>query len=1205
MNNTLTICFYGSSDYELQEKLADLYKTEIDIVIDKVLSIQSSNIKIITGGYGGIMDLIAEKIQHQKSSYNQKNIEVIGITCDAYDFENPTATKYNSSNDYSKHNDVIIQAKNFADRIQAMIELSDLFIVLPGKQGSLSELLLTCESYAFGKYILNDKKAKLFVHDYWRALLSNEIVNHKTNISYFRDFDANVLEYFNKENIEAKLSSLNVDPKFNNLEEIPKHTLSAVQSIKEEDFIQYKFQELKNHINKTILGRLVDGDGKEVLKRLNLSDNSILGLDFGWFLTSKEMPKSGNYYTFSTDEYVELTTEFFTSHNSIMLNDDEYKIPFKETFLNGKHQTQTHIEFREGESIPKENRDKNKGFFASLKSHFEKYQYGQTLIWRGFKITDNGFVKQIYQEKANEIIFSVFLLLNHRIPIRKVEKIRQIIDDFLLMVSSTKAAELFQEKENAVEQAAIRAAISQVMARNTSHNIGAHVMNKLTNPDFLEKFCSYANCLKSYKPDTDFVDFFEHRPSSQLAIFNNYLKCRMDYLADIALGTPVMQTNKYVYQDLFKELDKVRLLLEHISGLPDFEYKIEFKRNGKRFKASKRNKEDNEAVEDDLLVAIPNDILGAQAFYNILENIIRNTAKHSKKNVDEKGKTQLTIFTVNFIDTNTATDLKSSENNQEIEMILNEMVAVEIYDNIDVKGDEYILSDGDKTEYKAKMGKDAPNKFSAIEGLVFSQNKNLNEDILKDNKLRSGSLGLVEMDASATYLRKRDVSYINHPNYDLTYDEYWSSYSKASQKDKSKRGTDCRNFLKAFIKYDDKGSHLGYRFFLLRPAVALVVIESLEFDETKITELKKNGIWIITKDIFKEELQGKKEGGKVVKAGKVYNHEFVLFTDENDGEIKTLISAYKASLPTRVLYLDNTELNEIISDTPEDKEDISLLIAFQEFCWHKWFEKLKTQNPCKTHNCTHRNFHIIYNSVKDACHNIILLNHLYSEEGVVKSEVEVQKEWGRHKIYNYYVEALSSLAQSKMPNFYTLTKNCEKVSTEKFKYYIDSLDKCTQQQIAEGAFSKIIVFDERIQEAAENRNFMSVLFKELYHRMNVIVPDKKELDLSEISFEKIKSSAENFIKKHVKDARETDFILIHYSILERMYKKTEIDTELRKLIGDSKINAVITSGRGIPDNLSQNLRFVNLSSVTTAFIDVRSKFAINYLLNSSRKSNKL
>ena len=161
----------------------------------------------------------------------------------------------------------------------------------------------------------------------------------------------------------------------------------------------------------------------------------------------------------------------------------------------------------------------------------------------------------------------------------------------------------------------------------------------------------------------------------------------MDYLADISFGTPLMQTNKYAYGELFKDLDKVRLLLEHISGLSDFKYKIAFKKDGEPLNDT-----------NDLLVAIPNDILGIQALYNILENIIRNTAKHSSTKPD------ITTFTVNFIDDIEKAGLKVADNKTEIANTLNEFIAVEVYDNIPIeKTDEDLnLTDEDKKEFNDK-----------------------------------------------------------------------------------------------------------------------------------------------------------------------------------------------------------------------------------------------------------------------------------------------------------------------------------------------------------------------------------------------------------------------------------------------------------------------------------------------------------------------
>jgi hypothetical protein len=761
-----------------------------------------------------------------------------------------------------------------------------------------------------------------------------------------------------------------------------------------------------------------------------------------------------------------------------------------------------------------------------------------------------------------------------------------------------------------IENQATRAAISQVMARNTSHNIGAHVMNKLIgdlSKVEIEKFENYKWGVELYKDETD----SNKKLLDQISIFNNYVKCRMDYLADISFGTPLMQTNKYAYADLFKELDKVRLLLEHISGLDNFKFQIKFQKNGKDLDENY-----------DLLVAIPNDILGTQAFYNILENIIRNSAKHSQKPAekDENGNsiTTTTVFTINFIDeiagvNGFCSDEKcdrtkcNKAHKKEIENALNEFIAVEVYDDIPVNNNADLKPEEVK-EYNDKTGK-SEKKIHKIDYLVFSQNKKLNEDILQENKLRSYSLGLVEMDASAAYLRKRPVEYINHRSYDIQYDESWSRNTDKNEKDKiGLRGTNCRHFLKAFKKTEGDKNYLGYRFFLHRPAVVLVVTKEVPANKE---ELKKQGVWVVTKEEFEKHL--KPEYGK--KDGKVYPHEFVVIDSDvkfekvkieiveknNDGQEKKNIEViefleyYKTSLPIRVLKVECGELHKLFVKKG------SILNDWEQFCWKKSVTNI---------------IPILGGYVSTFSQQAVYLNHLFSE----KSEQTPTQMW-QESIKADHLEALSSLAQSKLPDFNKYTKSeigtehilkkyLERITTPKDEL-INGKNVTTREnayfKIIEAVQKKVIVIDERIQNTTKEssdggKEFMTIPYKELYAKMGVIVPNKS-LNLSENSFETIKTRVEEYIEKEISKVKATDFILIHYSILERMYEKDEIKTKIDKWA--KNINVVVTSGRGIPNDLSEKVRFVNLSSVITAFVDVRSKYAINYLLNSSRKSNKI
>jgi len=937
-------------------------------------------------------------------------------------------------------------------------------------------------------------------------------------------------------------------------------------------------------------------------------------------------------FTYSSDAYKKVFEEGFVKIGSLLFCDDTFKksgVIIKDSkfrVISDNHASnEAHLPlvFSHFENPFSNENIGTKPTYSKWITHYRKSNLTGVFFFFGkrkisdfdlvlFGVVDGQDKKQLKKDVRN--------LLN---------KFTNELDDFSMVFER-----LRESRKDIIEQAT-RAAISQVMARNTSHNIGAHVMNKLIgdlnydtlfkkkNYNSVELITLYTETIQKWNQDRlkdNKLELTEEEQKQkilldQISIFNNYVKCRMDYLADISFGTPLMQTNKYAYADLFKELDKVRLLLEHISGLDNFEFEIKFTRNGKEFK-----KDNQGEGEDDLLVAIPNDILGTQAFYNILENIIRNSAKHAQKPVekDKSGNsiTRTTVFTVNFIDSlEVETDgvckrvvdyCECSEagctkvHKNEIENSLNEFIVVEVYDNIPVeKPDEKLdLEESDIKEFndkKTALPKD--NKFSSyIDKLVFSQNKKLNEDILQENKLRSYSLGLVEMDASAAYLRKRPVEYINHRSYDIQYDESWSRNTEKNKEEGrdqiTHRGTNCRHFLKAFKKTvrltdeSKKGkteNYLGYRFFLHRPAVVLVVTKLLKDDIEKKDKLRKEGIWLIEPIDFEKDL----------KEGKVFPHEFVIHTGLQDCEtvIKNeepkvnLLEHYKTSLPIRILELKDEKLKEILGEEPEK-------IVCD--CWIRWEQKLKTMYQVdefdmgSSINPRFKGFQAVF------------LDHLNSNN---QSDNKSVNSWRKNLAANH-LEALSSIAQSKMPDYHNATNDLNVQLHKLFDYYVGGLNTSgvTKSKLAEAVFCKVIVIDERIQEAAEKRDFMSVSFKCLYSKMNVRVPDKS-INLSANSYtDSIIADIERYIESQIQSALPTDFILIHFSIFERMYPKDKIRENLKRLIGNSPINIVFTSGRGTPDNLGEDVRFVNLSSVISAFVDIRSKYTINYLLFSTRKS---
>jgi hypothetical protein len=206
--------------------------------------------------------------------------------------------------------------------------------------------------------------------------------------------------------------------------------------------------------------------------------------------------------------------------------------------------------------------------------------------------------------KPSIIEFDYNLLLSLATTKQLSEDQLAIVNLYMHRIVSQTATEKVQE----ALKHATRAAISQVMARNMSHNIGSHVMNHLIEGrQIMEiELSKQINQVNSYVSGCFNLSEEELSVSCQLANFNHYIKCRMDYLSEVTFGVPTMQTTKKIHAEVYRDFDKVRLLLNNISGINNFCYHLCFKYNGKY------------CCTEDVSVAFPSDLLGVQAFYNIL-----------------------------------------------------------------------------------------------------------------------------------------------------------------------------------------------------------------------------------------------------------------------------------------------------------------------------------------------------------------------------------------------------------------------------------------------------------------------------------------------------------------------------------------------------------------------------------------------------------
>lgn len=711
----------------------------------------------------------------------------------------------------------------------------------------------------------------------------------------------------------------------------------------------------------------------------------------------------------------------------------------------------------------------------STKNEFEKY-----VLW-----AEVGINVEKFMVRKEEII--IFLNQLH---------------SFLVQVSS----ELINKiKDCQLHQTAVVASIAQVMARNMSHNIGSHVFSNLISSDILHKLSNGNIYENSSYVSNNVVDKSE--VSLQLAYFNQYLKSRMDYLSEVTFGIPNMLTTKYVYCDVFKELDRVRILLNYISGIPDFKYTLCLKHNGNII-----------TEKNDIAVALPSDVLGSQAFYNIIENIIRNTAKHA-----DNSKQEINTFTIEFSD---------------IEAFPG-YYCVEIDNGINE---------------------------SAIGSLVNKQNERINASVLdNDNSLRNHSLGLLEMKASAAFLRQVDIAKVDSYEYHV------------DDKDDFTNKHDNLILLKAI----NKNGALGYRFFIPKPQEMLFV-GSWDIQEAQRRKWSNVGIGFIDEDEFTNAMQSEKP----------FPHSFLVCRDGLSEKALSLLSDdndCKSLLPLRKIMLTEEEADEVKQIFSASDKDLQ---ALKECVW-----KLYMGNKGIGVDDIHIG-EVVSRRYRDR-RQIIFENHGTKEDH--------DDNWGqRTNSPEFWVDNLSSYTQGKLPHFSQLSKAGDGLSKTLLTQYLDGIRPQIRLEIFEAYHNKAVAIDERIQRFAnENREGLSdgkgekIPVSALFESTNVVIP-KIKLDPERFDESSVQE-LESFIDTEI----DGGLVLVHYGILERIYKTEKSITERLNEWAKKAQRVVVTSGRGSHSlNLPKSVCFANLSSVLNAFTECRSKYLINNIINQSRRKNE-
>ncbi|MEZ4773610.1 MAG: GNAT family N-acetyltransferase [Bacteroidia bacterium] len=336
-----------------------------------------------------------------------------------------------------------------------------------------------------------------------------------------------------------------------------------------------------------------------------------------------------------------------------------------------------------------------------------------------------------------------------------------LIADLAYIISNTLAKNMFNVmlklKNSMLKSQQVKQAVSKVQIRNLAHNMGSHILAHLSNPRHLDRF---------------FYDHSQPINIEELAKFFAYLQTRMDFLADLATSDPVVAVSRRLNQELIANFNQEKIIRTFVSGtsLRCKELKFENRVRGKK----------------DLLVQIPNGDLGNHAFYNILENIIRNSAKHEAG----AGVSEILLQIKCEAPSNFPRHYK-----------------ITIYDNIPRQHDS-TLAENDRLVNKIN---------SRFINRYFLDN---------DNEIRQDGWGIMEMQIAAAYLRKIPTQLI----------------------DDDGRALPLLKAVEVYGGKNKKNYFLGYEIYLKKPRELLIMdCEDMLMINNK-QNLQKYGIRILGKN---------------------------------------------------------------------------------------------------------------------------------------------------------------------------------------------------------------------------------------------------------------------------------------------------------------------------------------------------------------------
>lgn len=409
------------------------------------------------------------------------------------------------------------------------------------------------------------------------------------------------------------------------------------------------------------------------------------------------------------------------------------------------------------------------------------------------------------EPQENDMCACVFVgisnaIQNVKMAMECANDIRHFFNESILPV--------FSELKTSVEQT--KSAIGAIMSRNGSHNIGSHVLAALT-------------------------DHIGTMPDDK--VLYQYIQHRMDYIATATTNFPAWRQPTMFLGNMMKTFLSQRHLLENIAGSEGLRaWKFQgrncfSKDHVATVKLRIRRDEGEKKIDllqyevhggrmdltNDIALAIPGGTVGQHAFFTIIENIVRNAAKHdwssppvrTRKNkfaITESGEEVINGNLEIFIDFK---DIPEEGN-----------VEFTIFSNMS-DADDKIEGDNDNLSLLGAIGKSIDTKF-----------------INEYGALRKEDWGIAEMKISVGYLQNRETGVIGGLGWINT----------KGKLDEVKFGENLISAVARKIDANDEVNHLGYTFKVPKTRTLLIVvddaaeIEKLDSERKKL--LARHGVYV-------------------------------------------------------------------------------------------------------------------------------------------------------------------------------------------------------------------------------------------------------------------------------------------------------------------------------------------------------------------------